>query len=140
MACLIREISAVFLVAVREGRVLAIENDRGWDLPGGHIEPGETPIEALRREVLEEAGAVFEEAEPYAVLHEPPRNEVMLVCLSRAYELREFTPADDCLGRGKLPVEEFLVRYHGDKEFMRALISGAERALRSAGGCAAPRP
>lgn len=65
MSCLIREIRAVFLVGLRAGRVLAIENDRGWDLPGGHIEPGETPIEALRREVLEEAGAVFDDAQPY---------------------------------------------------------------------------
>jgi 8-oxo-dGTP diphosphatase len=140
MACLIRGISAVFLVALRDGRVLVVENDRGWDLPGGHIEPGETPMEALRREVLEEAGAVFDDAEPYAVLHEPPHEDVMLMYVSRSYDLREFNPAHDCLGRGELPVDEFVARYRGDKQFMRKLISAAERALHSVRDCVAQRP
>lgn len=28
---------------------------RGWEIPGGHMEPGERPEEAVRREVFEEA-------------------------------------------------------------------------------------
>jgi 8-oxo-dGTP diphosphatase len=46
--------------------VLAFDRDRllqthlavrGWDIVGGHIEPGESPEEAARREAYEEAGA-----------------------------------------------------------------------------------
>jgi 8-oxo-dGTP diphosphatase len=46
--------------------VLAFDGDRllqthlaarGWDIVGGHIEPGESPEEAVRREAYEEAGA-----------------------------------------------------------------------------------
>ena len=29
-----------------------------WETQGGHIEPGETPMEAARRELVEESGAV----------------------------------------------------------------------------------
>jgi 8-oxo-dGTP diphosphatase len=28
--------------------------ERGWDVPGGHAKPGETPLETMRREVYEE--------------------------------------------------------------------------------------
>src|SRR6476661_2390946 len=48
---------------VREGRVLLVHrspNRRAypgvWDLPGGHIETGETELAALRREMHEELG------------------------------------------------------------------------------------
>lgn len=52
-----------FGLLVRDGRVLLGHRHPArslypdvWDLPGGHIEPGETPEEALQREVREEVG------------------------------------------------------------------------------------
>lgn len=34
--------------------MLLVNEDRGWDIPGGHIEAGEQPEGAMLREVLEE--------------------------------------------------------------------------------------
>ena len=45
-------------VLVRDGKYLAVrgKKDSYWKLPGGGIEAGELPIEALARELLEEIG------------------------------------------------------------------------------------
>lgn len=40
-----------------------------WDFPGGHVEPGERPGEALRREVAEELGVELEGVDGEPVLH-----------------------------------------------------------------------
>jgi ADP-ribose pyrophosphatase YjhB (NUDIX family) len=41
-----------------EGRLLLVKPTYkdGWDIPGGYVEPGETPREACEREVAEELG------------------------------------------------------------------------------------
>jgi 8-oxo-dGTP pyrophosphatase MutT (NUDIX family) len=42
-------------VVVRNDRVLLLKNDRDeWELPGGRIEPGETPEQCVAREIVEE--------------------------------------------------------------------------------------
>lgn len=57
-----RRVAVVFLVD-RQGRILMQHRDANaqvspnqWTMPGGRIEDGEAPLDAARREVLEETG------------------------------------------------------------------------------------
>ena len=49
----------VVLSRYRGKILLSRHRDRStWETQGGHIEPGETPLEAARRELYEESGAL----------------------------------------------------------------------------------
>lgn len=52
----------VTVYIVKENKVLMIKHQKygKWTAPGGHMEEGETPLEAARREVMEEAGLEIE--------------------------------------------------------------------------------
>ena len=57
----LHKVSVAALVTNEEGKILLVNSPwRGWEYPGGLIEPGETFEEALRREVREEAGVEIE--------------------------------------------------------------------------------
>lgn len=52
------EIATAFVLAFSGDRLLQTHLvKRGWDIVGGHVEVGESPEEAVRREAYEEAGA-----------------------------------------------------------------------------------
>ncbi len=54
-------VSVAALVTNDLGQILLVKSPwRGWEYPGGLIEPGETFQEALHREVREEAGVEIE--------------------------------------------------------------------------------
>jgi len=50
----------VIIIALYQGHIILIRHQERtvWELPGGKIEPGETPLEAAGRELFEESGAV----------------------------------------------------------------------------------
>lgn len=52
-----RALSAGGVVLGPDGRVLVVsQKGDSWSLPKGHVDAGETPLEAARREIAEESG------------------------------------------------------------------------------------
>ena len=60
-----KHIEVVAAIIVRDGRIFATQRGYGewkdwWEFPGGKIEPGETPEDALKREIREELATEIE--------------------------------------------------------------------------------
>ena len=56
--------STAFAFAFMDDRMLMTRLvKRGWDIPGGHIEPGESPEQAVIRETIEETQVVIQPLE-----------------------------------------------------------------------------
>lgn len=123
------QISAVFLIAFSNNKVLAGRNERGWDIPGGHLEAKEDLQSGLRREIKEEVGATFGTAEPFALLRSSNSRQVMLFYVSKSYVLGTFTPKEDALERALLSVEDLLSWYYGDKQLLRRIINEAKSRI-----------
>lgn len=68
------------MAIVNDGRVLLVHRHPGrenypdcWDLPGGHVEPGERAEDAARRECQEELGIDVIEAERFPIACSDPK-------------------------------------------------------------------
>jgi ADP-ribose pyrophosphatase YjhB (NUDIX family) len=108
------QVTAGAVVLDKEGRVLLLKHvfrpGSGWGIPGGFLERGEQPEEAIRREVLEETGLELESAEiAFIRTHKrASRVEIIYRCRARAGELSlqgyEIKSAEWCLPE-HLPAE-----------------------------------
>jgi len=85
------------LIINDEGEVLLQKrlDTRCWGLPGGAVELGETALDALKREVLEETGLTVISAEPMALYSGPQQRFVYaggdeVQCFAVAFIVRQW--------------------------------------------------
>lgn len=96
------------LLVDRDGALLMQHRDEHapvspnqWGFPGGRIEPGETPLDAARREVLEETGLVVTDLEHFRTVARPDEDGFPhKVTIHLFYGPTQATQADVVLGEG----------------------------------------
>src|SRR5688572_9556980 len=120
-------VQVVAAVLEREGRVLICQRKAGqwhafkWEFPGGKVEPGESPEQAVRRELDEELGisdAAGEEITRYEYCY-PDRPPIELIF----YRVRNFAgePRNRVFEDMRWELPERFSTYdflEGDREFL----------------------
>lgn len=88
-------VSVAALVVNEDGKILLVNSPwRGWEYPGGLIEPGETFQEALHREVREESGVEIEILGFVGICKNIERDVVNIDFVAK-YVAGELTPSDE---------------------------------------------
>jgi 8-oxo-dGTP diphosphatase len=78
-----------------DGRILCVRMNyatHAWTTPGGRVEPGESPLAALEREVLEESGLVVVADGLVGVYSKPHNNDLVLFMRARVLSHHPWEP------------------------------------------------
>jgi 8-oxo-dGTP diphosphatase len=94
-----------------DGRILCVRMNyatHAWTTPGGRVEPGESPDDALKREVLEESGLDVVANELVGVYSKPFKDDIVLIFRARVVGRNPWQPNDEIsqigyFGRDDLP-------------------------------------
>ena len=101
-------VSVAALVKNEQGQILLVNSPwRGWEYPGGLIEPGETFETALRREIREEAG-VEVEIERFVGICKNVERDVVNIDFTARYIGGELATSDESTEVGWFTYEQAL--------------------------------
>ena len=123
-------VSVAALVTNDEGKILLVNSPwRGWEYPGGLIEPGETFQEALHREIREESGVEVEITGFIGICKNVERNIVNIDFTCR-YVSGELTTSEESTEVIWATPEEAmeLITFPLTKKRLANMLSGREAA------------
>lgn len=123
---------AVLVFAWSEGKVLVCDiAGRGWCVPSGRVEPDEDSLQAVRRESLEEGGAVLSAAQYFGCYEMRDRREVRWAdCYAANVErLTEIGLQEESRGRKFVTLDELPETYHIWNELTRLVFERSREVV-----------
>ncbi|MEZ0325494.1 MAG: NUDIX domain-containing protein [Fimbriimonas sp.] len=111
--------------------LLANIEGRGWCIPSGRLEPNETSLDAVRREAVEEAGAVLMEIQYIGCYLVTERSEVRWAdCYAACVErLEEIGMKEESSGRRLATLEELPSIYHNWNPLTQLVFEHSKEVL-----------
>ena len=94
--------------------ILAIKNSRGWDIPGGKVEQGESPDKAVIREVFEEASVVVDNAQLFHIQEFSSSGWRIAYYHCDLIEIKDFQKEFETTHRKFMSISDFLSVYGGE--------------------------
>lgn len=134
-------------VFAKDGKLLCLEQPhRGIDIPGGHRDPGESPLETLKRETFEEIGVRIDHAQavllrecttPYNGIEKPVMVYGVAIGVDPEKAAEDFanrpgTHRDEVSEIRFLDPDEFLVRYESERPHAPAFVESMKLGLAAA--------
>lgn len=119
-------VSVAALVTNEENRILLVKSPwRGWEYPGGLIEPGESFEAALKREVFEESGVEIEITGFVGICKNVERNIVNIDFTAR-YTGGKLTTSEESTEVGWFTAEEAMeiITFPLTKKRLANMLSG----------------
>ena len=89
-----------------QGHVLCVRHGYGkqsWGMPGGMVDPGEDPITALKREVLEETGVTIAVTEFVGLYAATYKDDLVILFRAQVVESRPWIANDEISEMGYFP-------------------------------------
>ena len=123
-------VSVAALVTNEEGKILLVNSPwRGWEYPGGLIEPGETFQQALHREIREEAG-VEVEITGFVGICKNVEKDIVNIDFTCRYVSGELTTSDESTEVIWATPEEALdlITFPLTKKRLQQMLSGSKDA------------
>ena len=120
----VNQVTACMVCVVKDNSILLSKPQRGWGLPGGHLEHNESPQDCAIREVREETnveildleligGWKAEKIKEIELNKRYPEVSYQLLFFAKPSKINEFIPTEEILERKFVNLDQ-IQKYHHD--------------------------